>query len=144
MKKDFDIKNKPFLVFSFVLLLKCAVAWFVVFSDGPNWSMLLTEIPFFFIVFGLIEWMASKRKFLYYMIANLLISVIYFAVLMYYKYYGVIATYHALEQADKVTKVGESTYSLLDPYYLFIFVDIVVFMFFMFRPKYIAIWKEEV
>lgn len=143
MKKDFDIKNKPFLVFSFILLLKCAVAWFVVFSDGPNWSMLLTEIPFFFIVFGLIEWMATKRKFLYYMIANLLISVIYFAVLMYYKYYGVIATYHALEQADKVTKVGESTYSLLDPYYLFIFVDIVVFMFFMFRPKYIAIWKER-
>jgi phosphoglycerol transferase MdoB-like AlkP superfamily enzyme len=119
------------------------VAWFVVFSDGPNWSMLLTEIPFFFIVFGLIEWMASKRKFLYYMIANLLISVIYFAVLMYYKYYGVIATYHALQQADKVTKVGESTYSLLDPYYLFIFVDIVVFMFFMFRPKYIAAWKER-
>lgn len=143
MKKDFQIKNKPFLIFSFILLLKCAVAWFVVFSDGPNWSMLLTEIPFFFIVFGLIEWMASKRKFLYYMIANLLISVIYFAVLMYYKYYGVIATYHALEQADKVTKVGESTYSLLDPYYLFIFVDIVVFMFFMFRPKYIAIWKER-
>ncbi|WP_340008086.1 LTA synthase family protein [Paenibacillus sp. FSL K6-0276] len=143
MKKDFQIKNKPFLIFSFILLLKCAVAWFVVFSDGPNWSMLLTEIPFFFIVFGLIEWMASKRKFLYYMIANLLISVIYFAVLMYYKYYGIIATYHALEQADKVTKVGESTYSLLDPYYLFIFVDIVVFMFFMYRPKYIAIWKER-
>jgi phosphoglycerol transferase MdoB-like AlkP superfamily enzyme len=143
VKKDFQIKNKPFLIFSFILLLKCAVAWFVVFSDGPNWSMLLTEIPFFFIVFGLIEWMASKRKFLYYMIANLLISVIYFAVLMYYKYYGVIATYHALQQADKVTKVGESTYSLLDPYYLFIFVDIVVFMFFMFRPKYIAIWKER-
>lgn len=143
MKKDFDLKNRPFLVFSFVLLLKSAVAWFVVFSDGPNWSTLLTEIPFFFIVFGLIEWMASKRKFLYYMIANLLISVIYFAVLMYYKYYGVIATYHALEQADKVTKVGESTYSLLDPYYLFIFVDIVVFMFFMFRPKYIRIWKER-
>jgi phosphoglycerol transferase MdoB-like AlkP superfamily enzyme len=143
VKKDFQIKNKPFLISSFILLLKCAVAWFVVFSDGPNWSMLLTEIPFFFIVFGLIEWMASKRKFLYYMIANLLISVIYFAVLMYYKYYGVIATYHALQQADKVTKVGESTYSLLDPYYLFIFVDIVVFMFFMFRPKYIAIWKER-
>lgn len=143
MKQDFDIKSKPFLVFSFILLLKCAVAWFVVFSDGPNWSMLLTEIPFFFLVFGLIEWMASKRKYLYYMIANLLITVIYFSVLMYYKYYGIIATYHALEQADKVTKVGESTYSLLDPYYLFIFLDIVVFMFFMFRPKYIARWKER-
>ncbi|WP_379133938.1 LTA synthase family protein [Paenibacillus sp. sgz500958] len=143
MKKDFDLRNKPILVFTFILLLKSAVAWFVVFSDGPSWSMLLTEIPFFLIVFGLIEWMATKRKFLYYMAANLFISVIYFSVLMYYKYYGVIVTYHALEQADKVTKVGESTYSLLDPYYLFIFVDIVVFMFYMFRPKYIAIWKNR-
>ncbi len=143
MKQRFDIRNKPIILFSFILLLKSAVAWFVVFSDGPTWSMLLTEIPFFIVVFGLIEWMASKRKFLYYMIANLFITLIYFAVLMYYKYYGVIVTYHALEQADKVTKVGESTYSLLDPYYLFIFVDIVVFMCYMFRPKYIANWKER-
>lgn len=135
--------NKPILLFSIVLLIKSAVAWFVVFNDGPNWSMVLTEIPFFMIVFSLIEWLASKRKILYYMIANLLITVIYFAVLMYYKYYGVIATYHALQQADKVTKVGESTYSLITPYYLFIFVDIVFFLFFMFRPKYIAKWKER-
>jgi phosphoglycerol transferase MdoB-like AlkP superfamily enzyme len=62
---------------------------------------------------------------------------------MYYKYYGVIATYHALQQADKVTKVGESTYSLITPYYLFIFVDVVFFLFLMFRPKYISLWKER-
>lgn len=146
MINKFDIKNKlyrPIVLFSLVLLLKSAVAWFVVFNDGPNWSMVLTEIPFFIIVFSLIEWLASKRKILYYMVANLLITVIYFAVLMYYKYYGVIATYHALQQADKVTKVGESTYSLIAPYYLFIFVDIVFFLFFMFRPKYITKWKER-
>ncbi len=130
-------------MFSFVLLLKSAVAWFVVFNDGPNWSMLYTEIPFFIIVFSLIEWLSSKRKILYYMIANLFITIIYFSVLMYYKYYGVIATYHALQQADKVTKVGESTYSLITPYYLFIFVDILFFLCLMFRPKYIAIWKER-
>lgn len=138
-----NLLNRPIILFSLVLLIKSAVAWFVVFSDGPNWSMVFTEIPFFIIVFSLIEWLASKRKILYYMIANLLITVIYFAVLMYYKYYGVIATYHALQQADKVTKVGESTYSLITPYYLFIFVDIVFFLFFMFRPKYIAKWKER-
>ncbi|WP_019911731.1 LTA synthase family protein [Paenibacillus sp. HW567] len=138
-----SILNRPILVFSFVLLLKSAVAWFVVFNDGPNWSMLYTEIPFFIIVFSLIEWLSSKRKILYYMIANLFITIIYFSVLMYYKYYGVIATYHALQQADKVTKVGESTYSLITPYYLFIFVDILFFLCLMFRPKYIAIWKER-
>ncbi|MEC0372206.1 LTA synthase family protein [Paenibacillus chibensis] len=143
MNKRFNFKNGPILLFSFILLLKGAVAWFVVFDDGPSWSMVLTEIPFFMIVFSLIEWFATKRKILYYMIANLCITLIYFSVLMYYKYYGVIATYHALQQVDKVTKVGESTYSLITPYYLFIFVDIVFFLFFMFRPKYIAKWKER-
>ncbi|WP_136605283.1 LTA synthase family protein [Paenibacillus dokdonensis] len=143
MNKRLVNKNGPIFLFSFVLLLKSAVAWFVVFNDGPSWSIVFTEIPFFIIVFSLIEWFATKRKILYYMISNLFITLIYFAVLMYYKYYGVIATYHALQQADKVTKVGESTYSLITPYYLFIFVDIVFFLFFMFRPKYIARWKER-
>lgn len=143
MNKRFSMKNGPILLFSFILLLKGAVAWFVVFNDGPNWSMVFTEIPFFIIVFSFIEWFATKRKILYYMIANLCITAIYFSVLMYYKYYGVIATYHALQQVDKVTKVGESTYSLITPYYLFIFIDIFFFLFFMFRPKYIAKWKER-
>ncbi|WP_151735462.1 LTA synthase family protein ['Paenibacillus yunnanensis' Narsing Rao et al. 2020] len=143
MNKLYDLRNKPIILFTFLLLLKSTVAYFVVFDDGPNWGMLLTEIPFFIIVFSLIEWFASKRKILYYMIANLLITLIYFAVLMYYKYYGVIATYHALQQADKVTKVGESTYSLIAPYYLFIFVDIVFFLFLMFRPKYVKRMKER-
>lgn len=143
MFKSFNLRNKPMISFCSVLLLKCSVAWFVVFNEGPEWSMFVTEVPFFIIVFSLIEWFASKRKILYYMIANLLITLIYFAVLMYYKYYGVIATYHALQQVDKITKVGESTYSLIAPYYLFIFVDIVFFLFFMFRSKYIAGWKER-
>ncbi|BBI36311.1 hypothetical protein KCTCHS21_57100 [Cohnella abietis] len=87
---------------------------------------MLTEIPFFWLVFCLIEWFATKRKLLYYTIANLFFTILYFTVLMYYKYYGIIVTYHALSQADKVTKVGNSTYSLMDPYYLLIFIDIFV------------------
>ncbi|XID91264.1 LTA synthase family protein [Paenibacillaceae bacterium WGS1546] len=118
--------NRRFIVFTFILLLKCALAWFVVFEDGPSYATMLTEIPFFWLVFCLIEWFATKRKLLYYTIANLLFTLLYFTVLMYYKYYGVIVTYHALSQADKVTKVSESTFSLLNPYYLLIFVDIIV------------------
>ncbi|MNO22819.1 Lipoteichoic acid synthase [compost metagenome] len=143
VNKLLTIRNKPIILFSFILLLKSVVAWYVVFDDGPNWSMVLTEIPVFMIVFSLIEWFAGKRKILYYMTANLLITLIYFSVLMYYKYYGVIATYHALQQVNKVTHVGESTYSLIAPYYLFIFVDIVFFLFLMFRPKYITGWMKS-
>ncbi|MFC5700336.1 LTA synthase family protein [Cohnella faecalis] len=118
--------NRRFMLFTLLLLLKCCLAWFVVFEDGPSWTTMLTEIPFFWLVFCLIEWFAVKRKLLYYTIANLLFTLLYFTVLMYFKYYGIIVTYHALSQADKVTKVGNSTYSLMDPYYLLVFIDIVV------------------
>ncbi|QMV41865.1 LTA synthase family protein [Cohnella cholangitidis] len=118
--------NRRFMLFTLLLLFKCSLAWFVVFEDGPSWETMLTEIPFFWLVFCMIEWFAKKRKLLYYTIANLLFTLLYFTVLMYYKYYGVIVTYHALSQADKVTKVGNSTYSLMDPYYLLIFVDVIV------------------
>jgi len=134
-------RDRPFLTFTLILLVKGALAWFVVFSE-PSWTMLLTEIPFFWAVFCVIEWFATKRKFLYYMLVNLLVTVVYFAVLMYYKYYGIIATYHALSQANKVTQVGDSTYSLLDPYYLLIFVDIIVIGLFMIRPKTIRALKN--
>lgn len=137
-----ELRNRPFIFFTIILLLKGALAWFVVFDDGPSWTTVVTEIPFFWIIFCLIEWFASKRKFLYYMVVNLLLTILYFAVLMYYKYYGVIVTYHALNQADKVTKVGESTYSLLDPYYLLIFIDIVIIGVFMLRPKTIRKLKS--
>lgn len=130
--------NRRFIYFTIILLVKGFLAWSVVFDEGPSWMTLVTEIPFFWVVFCLIEWLASKRKMLYYMIVNLLFTLLYFTVLMYYKYYGIIVTYHALRQADKVTKVGNSTYSLLDPYYLFIFVDIIVLAFILWRPKNIS------
>ncbi|MFC5470110.1 LTA synthase family protein [Cohnella suwonensis] len=118
--------NRRFVLFTLLLLFKCSLAWFVVFEDGPSWMTMLTEIPFFWLVFIMIEWFAKKRKLLYYTIANLMFTLLYFTVLMYYKYYGIIVTYHAISQADKVTKVGNSTYSLMDPYYLLVFVDILV------------------
>ncbi|WP_168123102.1 LTA synthase family protein [Paenibacillus sp. HB172176] len=108
------------------MLLKSYLAWSVVFEDGSSWTTLLKEIPFVLIVFCLIEWLSSKRKLLYYMLSNLLMTSILFAVIMYYKYYGVIVTYFALAQVNQVTEVKSSVFSLLAPYYLFIYTDVVV------------------
>ena len=120
--------SRRFVLFTLVLLLKSSLAWLVVFGGGANLRMALTEIPFFCAVFCLIEIFARKRQLLYYVIANLIFTALYFTVLMYYKYYGIIVTYHAISQADKITKVKESTYSLLQPQYLLMFVDIVILL----------------
>lgn len=131
------------LVFSIIMLLKCYVAWFVVFEDGPSWSTVLKEIPFVLIVFSLIEWFSGKRKLLVYLIANLLLTGILFGVFMYFKYYGVIATYLAFDQVNQVTAVSNSVVSLMDPYYLFIFLDTIVLGYYLLRPKKAVDWKQR-
>lgn len=117
------------------MLLKSCLAYLVIFDNGFSMMPLLTEIPFVWALFCLIEWFASKRKLLYYFIVNLLLTAIFFAAIMYYKYYGVIVTYHALDQVNQVTAVKNSVFSLMHPYYLLIFIDIIVFAIMLFRNR---------
>lgn len=123
------------------MLLKSYLAWSVIFDDVMPWKPLITEIPFIWLVFSLIEWFASKRKLTVYMIVNLLLTAIFFAAIMYYKYYGVIVTYHALEQVNQVTAVSNSVFSLMDPYYLLIFTDIIVLFVLLWRSDRVKKWK---
>lgn len=137
------LSTRPILFFSFIMLFKSYLAWMVIFEDGFSWTTILKEIPFVLIVYCLIEWFASKRKLIYYLIANLVMTLILFAVIMYYKYYGVIVTYLALEQVNQVTAVKNSVFSLMDPYYLLIFIDIIIMAVLLFRPKKALNWKRE-
>lgn len=137
------LSTRPILFFSFIMLLKSYLAWMVIFEDGFSWTTILKEIPFVLIVYCLIEWFASKRKLIYYLIANLVMTLILFAVIMYYKYYGVIVTYLALEQVNQVTAVKNSVFSLMDPYYLLIFIDIIIMAVLLFRPKKAVNWKKQ-
>lgn len=123
------------------MLLKSYLAWMVIFDDVMPWKPLITEIPFIWLVFSLIEWFASKRKLAAYMSVNLLLTAIFFAAIMYYKYYGVIVTYHALEQVNQVTAVSNSVFSLMDPYYLLIFTDIIVMFVLLWRSDRVKKWK---
>ncbi|EHB65776.1 MULTISPECIES: LTA synthase family protein [Paenibacillus] len=135
--------TKPFIFFSVIMLLKSYLAWVVIFDDVLPWRPLITEIPFIWLVFSLIEWFASKRKLAVYMGVNLLLTAIFFAAIMYYKYYGVIVTYHALEQVNQVTAVSNSVFSLMDPYYLLIFTDIIVLFVLLWRSDRVKNWKNR-
>src|SRR5690606_33186349 len=141
-KKLFN--TRAIIFFSMLILLKSYLSWFVIFDDGPSWTTMLKELPFVLIVFCLIEWFAKKRKLAMYLLANLVLTTIFFAVIMYYKYYGVIVTYHALDQVNQVTAVKNSVFSLMDPYYLFIFSDIIVIAALLFRRNAALNWKRNV
>lgn len=140
-QKIWKISSKPFILFSIIMLIKGVLTWHVLFDVEQLWTLLLKELPFVWITFCLIEWFATKRKLTYYLVANLVFTAIFFAVIMYYKYYGVIVTYHALQQVNQVTAVKNSVFSLMDPYFLLIFVDIIVIGVFLFRKTKAITWK---
>ncbi|AZS13641.1 LTA synthase family protein [Paenibacillus lutimineralis] len=126
---------KPFVFFTVIMILKSYLAWITIFDQMPVWGPLIKELPFILILFCLIEVFSSKRKIGIYLSVNLIVTAVFFAAIMYHKYYGVIVTYHALQQVNQVTAVKNSVFSLLAPYYLLIFLDIVVIGFWLMRRK---------
>jgi len=130
MRKERQIRwyAKPFVFFSFIMLLKIYLVKEVLFQTGSFWLPLITDLPAVWAVFCLIEWLAPRRKFGFYVVADLVMTCVYFAVIMYYKYFGVVVTYHALQQIGQVTEVQGSVMSLLHPYFLLIYIDIAAFL----------------
>ncbi|MFB9273974.1 LTA synthase family protein [Cohnella cellulosilytica] len=120
--------SKPFVFFSLIMVLKILLARLVVFDGASMWLQLATGIPSVWVLFCLIEWLVPRRKMAAYLTVDVVVTSIYFAVIMYYKYFGVIVTYHALQQVNQVTEVKGSVFSLLHPYFLFIYTDIVVLL----------------
>jgi len=115
----------PFVLFTLIMTVKFYLASAVIF-DGSIWNPLVTSLPSVWAAFALIELLADRRKTLAYALVDLVYTAIYFAVIMYYKYFGIIVTYHAFSQIGQVKEVKGSVFQLLHPYFLLIFVDLVV------------------
>lgn len=118
------------------MVLKINLVWFVIYGAANVLPFILVSIPSVWVVFTLIEWLARRRKLFLYMLTNIIMTSVYFAAIMYYKYYGVIVNYQALQQAKQVVQVKASVLELMHPYYLFIYTDIIVLLvIFMVRKK---------
>ncbi|MFC4303258.1 LTA synthase family protein [Cohnella boryungensis] len=124
------------------MVLKILLARLVIFDTASAWLQLATGIASVWVLFCLIEWLAPRRKLGVYLAVNLFVTSIFFAVIMYYKYFGVIVTYHALQQVNQVTEVRGSVFSLLHPYFLFIYTDIVVFLL-LYMSKRFRSWGRS-
>lgn len=134
---------KPFVFFTLILLVKVCVARIVLFDGEEWWQPLTAELPAAWVLFCLIELLAPRRKLGLYVAVSLLLTCVLFAVIMYYKYFGVIVTYHALNQVGQVTEVKGSVFSLLHPYFLLIYADIVAFAALIWFSRRFRAWVRE-
>ncbi|QAY65739.1 LTA synthase family protein [Paenibacillus protaetiae] len=130
------------LFFSVSMLLKCYFAWHVLFEDGPSLETIIREIPIILVIFCAIEWFATRRKLLYYLIVNLVISILYLSLIMYYEHYGIIATFHVLGQMDQAHAVQKSIFSLIHPVYFILFIDFIVLAFMFIRKQTAKKWLQ--
>ena len=112
---------KPFLFFSIIMILKSYVIWMTLFDDVFPWVPLIKEIPFIMIVFCLIEKFAKKHKVAWYWAVNLLVSIIFYAIIMYYKHFGIIPTYVAITQIGQVGEVKNSVFYMFALFWIFPF-----------------------
>lgn len=128
MNRFFNLlKSSPFLAFAILLLAKDYLARLIIFNDYSIRTTLFISLPAIVIVLSLIELLAGKRKIWLYMICNLVLTSVYFAAIMYNQYFGIVVTYRALQQANQVTEVNASVINLMHPYFLLIYIDVVVF-----------------
>jgi lipoteichoic acid synthase len=134
--------KRSILLFSLIMLAKSYFAWYFLFEDGPSWTTLLKEIPFVLLLFCMIEWFATKRKIAIYMFVNLLITILFFSLIVYHNHFGIIATSQVLEQVKQVGAVKKSIFSVLHPQYMLIFLDIIIISFVMFKRQKALDWKS--
>ncbi|MEK4059134.1 MULTISPECIES: LTA synthase family protein [Paenibacillus] len=142
LKKPRTLSKRSILFFSLIMLAKSYFAWYYLFEDGPTWTTWFKEIPFVLLIFCLIEWFATKRKIAIYMFVNLLITVLFFSLIVYHNHFGIIATSQVIGQAKQVGAVKKSIFSVMHPQYMLIFLDIIIITFVMFSRKKAVAWKK--
>ncbi|WP_244163155.1 LTA synthase family protein [Paenibacillus pectinilyticus] len=134
--------NHRFFLFPLFIVIKIYMAWMILFETGPSARILLTEIPAILITYCIVEYFVKKHKIAWYLAVDLIITILFFSLVIYYKHFGVIATYHVLTQAKQVGAVQKSIFSVIEPQYFLFFLDIVVIGFFaFFRKKQPRVWK---
>lgn len=135
--------TRPFVVFSILLLFKMYVSNYLIFGTLDPIHVLTTGLPTVWVILILLELFTRKRKLLGYMIANLLISSILFATMVYNKYFGVIVNHHAFKQMGQVSDVKSSIADMFQPAYFIVFIDIIVILgLLLFIPK-VRKWGES-
>ncbi|MEK3905400.1 LTA synthase family protein [Paenibacillus sp. FSL R7-0179] len=142
-KESRSLRKRSILFFSLIMLVKSYFAWYYLFEDGPTWTTWLKEIPFVLLLFCLIEWFATRHKVAIYLIVNLLITVLFFSLIVYHNHFGMIATSQVFGQVKQVGAVKKSIFAVVHPQYMLIFVDIIIISLIMLRRKKALAWKHS-
>lgn len=130
-------RHKQFIIIFLLVLLKFLLARIILFENITVAHTIFVEAGYLLFIFGVIEFLPfNKLKSLLYLFLNLIFSMILLAVLVYHNYFGYIVTIHVFSQITQVGTIKESVLQLIEPIYLILFFDFIVFsVYLLFRKK---------
>jgi phosphoglycerol transferase MdoB-like AlkP superfamily enzyme len=117
----------PSALFVLLILFKLMFARSIILDSGFTLLSLKVEFPVVMMMTLVIELVFRRRRSLrlgVYAAADVLISFILFALVVYYQYYGAIATFHALLNLNQTGEIGASIASLIRPAFWLLFADL--------------------
>ncbi len=126
------LKNVIFS-YSALFILSVSIKMFIlrwlIFNEPDFLTIISAEIWFILPAFLLGSLVLQKIKWLNYILFSLLTSLLFIAILIYHRYFLTLPTYYDFFQMDQAGTVSESIWLLVNPAYLFFFIDIVIVPF---------------
>lgn len=117
----------PCAVFTLLVVAKLLWARSEMMIDGFSFHALLVELPAVLMFTLAVELLLRKKKrarLAAYLLADVLVSLILFALVIYFQYFGTMATYTDLFSLNQTGEVRESIRTLIRPGFLLLFADL--------------------
>ncbi|MCM3718482.1 LTA synthase family protein [Fictibacillus phosphorivorans] len=125
-----------FSLFIVSCVLKILFTRYILFEEVNFLDILSLEFSYILLFACLIEYIpTNKVKIPLYISLNLIISTLFFAIIVYHSYFGNIPTYYALMQTGQVGAVKDSVTQLLQPEYFLLYVDFLVMLIVLLTRK---------
>lgn len=128
----------PYGLIFLLLLIKVSVFRVLIFDSKSILHIILIEFPMWAFLLSVILILAKNQLWRAVWLFNLLISVIFFTVTLYIRYYSTIPSYYDLQQLTQTSSVSNTITMLSTPWDFLFFLDAVLLVFITRR------WKNPV
>ncbi|ANU22208.1 LTA synthase family protein [Planococcus donghaensis] len=128
----------PYILIYLLLLMKVSAFRVLIFNEKSIWHIILIEFPMWALLLSIVLLVAHKKMWRAVWIFNLLVSLIFFTITLYMRYYSTIPSYYDLQQLTQSSSVGGTITMLSNPWDFLFFLDALV-LFLLARR-----WKKPV
>ncbi|GGH85237.1 phosphoglycerol transferase MdoB-like AlkP superfamily enzyme [Pullulanibacillus pueri] len=135
-KKDIRrFLNSQYIMFSIILTLKAVLLHGFLFHDYDFIKSFILEGCYILFLLGLVEFLPVRIKSIGYFFADAIITTLFASIVLYVAYFNTVPTYFALFQLGQVSAISDSVFSLLNPLYLLMYIDIIILIIFKVSKK---------